>query len=330
MWSETLQACTFALGQSKTRRDVDGIKSQYLGKKSWLQSQFMAMKAMGPEERKAYGAQLNQMKVDLTDLIDAAYLRVRQQELDALLVATSVDPTAPQRRMRLGSRHPVSLACARLTAILSDFGFVWAEGPELEDEHHNFTLLNVPASHPARAEQDTFYLESVGSLLRTHTSPVQIRVLEHTAPPVRIMAPGRVYRSDMDATHTPMFHQLEGLVVDQHVDMSDLKGTVIALLSSYFEDDSLRVRFRPGYFPFTEPSAEVDIWWGDRWLEVLGCGMVHPNVLRGVNISPEQWRGYAFGVGMDRLAMLRYGIQDLRMMFENDHRMSACFSGAEL
>lgn len=323
-------ACLLELGQATCVRDVDLIKSKYLGKKSQLTQQFIELKNLPELERRQQGLQLNLIRDAFSLLFEKAYASVKLLELQSTIESTTVDPTAPCRRERSGSRHPVNLARARLMKILKQLNFQWVDGQEIEDEEHNFTRLNVPEDHPARAEQDTFYLQDFPLLLRTHTSPVQVRELKRRAPPIRIMAPGRVYRSDMDATHTPMFHQLEGLVIEPGLDMGHLKGMIISLLRTFFDKDDLKVRFRPAYFPFTEPSAEVDIWWQGRWLEVLGSGMVHPKVLRGMEINPDECQGYAFGLGIDRLAMLRYGVNDLRLMFENDHRLSQCFQGIDV
>lgn len=330
MITPELTSCLAEIEHAVSARDVDAIKSKYIGKKSHLQQEFMALKAHSPEERRQLGLHLNKIRDAFALIFEEAYARVRLIEIQSVLSSTVVDPTAMSRRERTGSRHPISLAKTRLMKILKRLNFEYVSGPEIEDEDHNFTLLNVPEGHPARAEQDTFYLNDFPYLLRTHTSPVQIRVLEQRSPPVRIMAPGRVYRSDMDATHTPMFHQLEGLVIEPSLHMGHLKGMVVSLLKAFFDKDDLKIRFRPAYFPFTEPSAEVDIWWHGRWLEVLGSGMVHPNVLRGLNLDPDVFQGYAFGLGIDRLAMLRYGVNDLRLMFENDHRMSQCFKGVDV
>lgn len=325
-----LSACSLELEQATSVRDVDYIKSKYLGKKSHLHQQFVSLRTLPGDERKSHGLHLNLLRDAFSQLLETAYLHVKKLEIQSILNDTAIDATADCRKSHIGSRHPVSLAKSRLIRILKQLNFQWVDGREIEDEEHNFTRLNVPENHPARAEQDTFYLKDFPLLLRTHTSPVQVRVLENTTPPVRIMAPGRVYRADMDATHTPMFHQLEGLVIEPGLHMGHLKGMIIYLLKTFFDRDDLKIRFRPAYFPFTEPSAEVDIWWNDRWLEVLGSGMVHPNVLSGLNIDPDAVRGYAFGLGIDRLAMLRYGIDDLRLMFENDHRMSQCFQGEDV
>lgn len=329
MHTALIQACQEASVSCSTVREVDLVKSFYLGKKSTLHQQFLALRDMNHEERKNAGAALNITRDSLQNIIDEAYVRVRLLMLDAEIAATTIDATAPMRRYHLGGRHPINLARQRLVSLLHALHFEMCDGPEIEDEAHNFTFLNVGAYHPARAEQDTFYLAEHDFLLRTHTSPVQIRMLKNSTLPLRIMAPGRVYRADMDATHTPMFHQLEGMVIDKNIHMGHLKGMIVSLLKRFFDNDNLRIRFRPGYFPFTEPSAEVDIWHQGKWLEVLGSGMIHPAVLEGLAIDPS-YRGYAFGLGIDRLAMLRYGISDLRMLFENDYRLNACFTQVDV
>ncbi len=257
--------------------------------------------------------------------------RLRRAEVDARLTQEAVDVTLPGRGQRPGGVHPITRTLDRIEALLAQVGFEVVEGPEVEDDYHNFEALNIPKHHPARAMHDTFYFDD-GNLLRTHTSPVQIRVMERSAPPLRVIAPGRVYRCDSDLTHSPMFHQVEGLLVDEHVSFADLKGILDQFLGAYFEQEDLKTRFRPSYFPFTEPSAEVDILCvmcagtGCRvcgltgWLEVMGCGMVHPQVFKHVGVDNERFTGYAFGLGVERLAMLRYGVNDLRLFFENDLR----------
>lgn len=327
MLYKELQACLSELAAASSDREIDIIKSKYTGKKSFLHSKFVALKDLNEEEKKQQGLVLNKLRDEYAAAFLQAYKKVSEELVNKLLYESKVDPTMISRPCLVGSRHPVTLAKSRLVNILKSLGFSLVSGPEIEDEEHNFSLLNVAENHPARAEQDTFYLQNMPFLLRTHTSPVQVRMLKKNSPPVKIIAPGRVYRSDMDATHTPMFHQLEGLVIDEDVNMGHLKAIISFLLKEFFNQNDLKLRFRPAYFPFTEPSAEVDIWWNGRWLEVLGAGMVHPNVLQGVNIDSRKYRGYAFGLGIDRLAMLRYSINDLRSMFLNDHRFSKSFKG---
>jgi len=303
-------------------QSLDDLRVRYLGKKGEVTAQLKSLGSMEPEQRKAYGQQVNVVR----DAVNQAIL-ARRQALEALaleekLLREKVDVTLPGRGEQRGGLHPVTMAMERAIGIFTRLGFEVATGPEVESDHYNFETLNFPPHHPARAMHDTFYFGD-GRLLRTHTSPVQIRVMEKSDPPYRIIAPGKVYRSDSDQTHTPMFHQVEGLLVGRNVSMANLKGVLHTFVNAFFER-SLAVRFRPSYFPFTEPSAEVDIGWekGDGeepgWLEILGCGMVHPNVLRACGVDPEEFTGYAFGMGIERLAMLRYGVTDLRQFFEND------------
>ena len=303
-------------------RELDDLRVKYLGKKGEITVLFQTLGALAPAERKSVGQVINQLRDAIGDELTRRKLALEAVELEAQLQAQQVDVTLPGRGQRRGGLHPVSMAMDRAVRIFSRLGFDVATGPEVEQDYYNFEALNFPPHHPARAMHDTFYFGD-GRLLRTHTSPVQIRVMESTQPPFRIIAPGKVYRSDSDQTHTPMFHQIEGLLVAENVSMADLKGLLHAFVNAFFER-ALAVRFRPSYFPFTEPSAEVDIAWdkGDGsepgWLEILGCGMVHPNVLRACHIDPELYSGYAFGMGVERIAMLRYGVTDLRQFFEND------------
>lgn len=312
------------LSHIHTDRELDLIKSQYLGKKSLLHQELSSLGSLSTEERKLRGEVLNRYRQQLLSALEEHRSGLEQKRIDQKLKTIS-DPTVHRLSRTLGGRHPVDLAAERLMDILHARGFQTVQGPEIEHVYYNFTALNVGEDHPARAEQDTFYLQDPTHLLRTHTSPMQIRTLEQRKPPIRMMALGRVYRADFDATHTPMFHQLEGMVIDEHIHMGHLKECLLSLLKAFFNADDLRIQFRPGYFPFTEPSAEVDIWWKDRWLEVLGCGMIHPAVLENLGIDGSRYQGYAFGLGVDRLAMLRYNIHDLRAFFENDHRFSAQF-----
>ena len=295
------------------------IKAQYLGKAGELNALLKQLGQMSPEERKTVGAHINECK----NRFQAAYNDKRDAlnsaKLQAQLAAEALDVTLPGRGQASGGLHPVTLTLQRVVELFHGMGFEVADGPEIEDDFHNFQALNIPQNHPARAMQDTFYVEN-GDVLRTHTSPIQIRyMLDKKNPPIRIIAPGRVYRVDSDATHSPMFHQAEGLWVEEGVSMADLKAVFTDFIRRFFERDDLQVRFRPSFFPFTEPSAEIDIM-GDngKWLEVGGCGMVHPNVLQNVNIDPERYTGFAFGIGLDRFAMLRYGVNDLRLFFDND------------
>ncbi|MFZ1567416.1 MAG: phenylalanine--tRNA ligase subunit alpha [Thiolinea sp.] len=315
---------------------LDQIRVQYLGKTGLITEQLKQLGQLPPEERKAVGQEINLAKQALASAIDLRRDSLQADALNMRLAAESVDVTLPGRRMDTGGLHPVTLTIQRMQEIFAQLGFALAEGPQIEDDFHNFTALNVPANHPARAMQDTFYLENFGTeeplLLRTHTSSVQIRYMEAQQPPIRIIAPGRVYRCDSDMTHSPMFHQVEGLMVDKDITFADLKGILDEFFRAFFEDDGIKMRFRASFFPFTEPSAETDITCvhchgaGCRvckntgWLEVMGCGMVHPNVLKHVGIDSEQYTGFAFGMGVERLAMLRYQINDLRVLFENDVR----------
>jgi len=325
-----------AVARSTDLRALEQVRVHYLGKKGRLTEQMKQLGGLAPEERPRAGQAINEAKQEVQTRIAERKAALEQAALDARLEAEAVDVTLPGRGMAPGGLHPVTRTLERIEDLFAHIGFVVAEGPEIEDDYHNFEALNIPASHPARAMHDTFYFDP-HTVLRTHTSPVQIRVMEEQPPPLRVIAPGRVYRCDSDLTHTPMFHQVEGLMVDDQVCFTDLKGILDDFLQNFFEQD-LQVRFRPSYFPFTEPSAEVDIQCvmcggsGCRvcshtgWLEVLGCGMVHPRVLQNVSIDTERYTGFAFGMGVERLAMLRYGVNDLRLFFENDLRFLRQFS----
>jgi phenylalanyl-tRNA synthetase alpha chain len=302
---------------------LESLRVALLGKTGMITEQLKALGKLAPDERKAQGALVNRAKERLQDAIAQRKSALEDAAFDARLAGEKVDITLPGRNTDLGSIHPVTRTLERIIDIFSRLGYAQADGPEIEDDYHNFEALNFPAHHPARAMHDTFYFPD-GKLLRTHTSPVQIRAMRKTKPPLRIIAPGKVYRSDSDQTHSPMFHQVEGLLVDETSSFADLKGTLAEFVRAFFERD-FEMRFRPSYFPFTEPSAEVDIRWdredgSERWLEVLGCGMVHPNVLRECGIDAEKYTGVAFGLGVERFAMLRYGVADLRAFFENDVR----------
>lgn len=310
-----------AKSQIATAKDAAAIQElrvKYLGKKGALTEIMKLLGKLDPAERPKAGQWINDAKAQVQQFLDAQENQFKSDELSARLFAEKIDVTLDGRGQSTGSLHPVTLVRQRVLDLFKQMGFTVASGPEIEDDYHNFEALNFVEHHPAKESQDTFYFPD-GKLLRTHTSPVQIRVMKKEKPPIRVITPGRVYRRDSDLTHTPMFHQLEGLVIDEHCTFANLKGLLQNFLNQFFESE-IPLRFRPGYFPFTEPSAEVDIGWGDRWLEVLGCGMVHPNVLKNVGIDCEKYSGFAFGIGLDRLAMLRYGINDLRMMFENDVR----------
>ncbi len=322
-----------AIGQAADMNALEQARVRYLGKKGEITALLKNLGRMEPEQRKQMGGAVNQAKQQLQQAIQARREALQQAELNARLENERLDVTLPGRTRERGGLHPVTLTMERIIEIFSRIGFSVAEGPEIETDHYNFESLNFPPHHPARAMHDTFYFPD-GRLLRTHTSPVQTRTMEKSEPPIRIIAPGRVYRSDSDQTHTPMFHQVEGLLVAEEVSFADLKGILQQFVSAFFEQE-LEIRLRPSYFPFTEPSAEVDVRWdkGDGsepgWLEVLGCGMVHPNVLRGAGIDPERYIGYAFGLGVERFAMLRYGVTDLRAFFENDLRFLQSFRQGE-
>jgi len=318
-------------------RALDQLRVQYLGKKGELTAELKALGRMPEDERRAAGQAINIAKVRLQEVLEARRSALAAAELDRRIAEDTIDVTLPGRRRESGGVHPYTQTMERIETIFRNAGYAVETGPEIDTEYYNFEALNIPAHHPARAMHDTFYLEDAeGHLLRTHTSPVQARVMERTEPPIRIICPGKVYRVDSDVTHTPMFHQVEGLVVDRGISFADLKGTVIEFLRVFFEAE-LKVRFRPSYFPFTEPSAEVDVECvhcrgaGCRvcsqsgWLEVMGCGMVHPRVLEMSGIDSEVYTGFAFGFGPDRLSMLYYSVDDLRLFYENDLRFLAQF-----
>jgi phenylalanyl-tRNA synthetase alpha chain len=298
---------------------LDTVRVRYLGKKGELTERLKGVSKLPTKERPAAGQDINRAKQDVQQRINARRDALESEALERKLAEDAIDVSLPGRGWRIGGRHPVSRAMLRIEKIFRDAGFGIRTGPEIEDDFHNFTALNIPDNHPARAMHDTFYFPG-GKLLRTHTSPVQIRSMVTEGVPIRIIAPGRVYRCDSDQTHTPMFHQVEGLVIDRNVSFANLKAALHQFVESFFERKA-ELRFRPSYFPFTEPSAEVDIRWEEgKWLEILGCGMVHPNVLESAGVDAEEFTGYAFGIGVERLAMLRYGVTDLRTFFENDLR----------
>ncbi|WP_299439274.1 phenylalanine--tRNA ligase subunit alpha [uncultured Rhodospira sp.] len=314
---------------------LEEVRVTALGKKGRVTALMKSLGGMDPETRKAAGQEMNRVKDAIAAAIEARKGELEAAELDARLARERIDVTLSARPERAGSIHPISQTWDEVVAIFGQMGFAVAEGPDIEDDFHNFTALNFPPDHPAREMHDTFFLpqrpDGSRHLLRTHTSPVQVRTMIHQPPPIRILAPGRTYRSDSDMTHTPMFHQFEGLVIDETTHMGHLKGCLQEFVEAYFEVDDVPMRFRPSFFPFTEPSAEVDIRCsrkggelrigaGDDWLEILGCGMVHPNVLKACGIDPARYQGFAFGVGLERIAMLKYGIPDLRTFFESDLR----------
>ena len=304
--------------QTSDLKALDDIRVNYLGKKGQITAMMRMMGTLSPEEKPAFGQSVNDAKQAVQASLNNKINDIKNKQLEESLQADKIDVTLPGRAMETGGLHPVTRTIERIEDFFGELGFSVKQGPEIEDDFHNFDALNIPAHHPARADHDTFYFNPK-LVLRTQTSGVQIRTMEKEQPPLRIISPGRVYRNDYDQTHTPMFHQVEGLMVAENVNFSELKGILHDFLRNFFEED-LEVRFRPSYFPFTEPSAEVDVKGKNGWLEVLGCGMVHPNVLRSVGFDPEKYSGFAFGMGVERLTMLRYGVNDLRSFFENDLR----------
>lgn len=317
--SELISKATAEIDAAADLTALDAVRVSYLGKKGELTVRLKSVSSLAVAERPAAGQEINKAKQVLQGRINARRDALESAALAVKLAADAVDVSLPGRGISIGGRHPVSRTQARIERIFTNAGFGVRSGPEIEDDFHNFTALNIPQDHPARAMHDTFYFPG-GNLLRTHTSPVQIRSIAAEGVPIRIIAPGRVYRCDSDQTHTPMFHQVEGLVIGEDVSFANLKAVLHQFVEAFFERKA-ELRFRPSYFPFTEPSAEVDVRWGEgKWLEILGCGMVHPNVLESADIDSEKYTGYAFGIGIERLAMLRYGVTDLRKFFENDLR----------
>jgi phenylalanyl-tRNA synthetase alpha chain len=305
---------------------LENAKAKYLGKSGTLTERLKSLGKLPAAERAHAGARINAAKSRLEAALIARRVALADAKLAAQLAADSLDVSLPGRGRGSGGLHPLTRTLERIETLFRSLGFDVADGPEIEDDFHNFTALNTPENHPARSMHDTFYVEG-GMVLRTHTSPIQVRYMETHAPPIRIIAPGRVYRVDSDATHSPMFHQVEGLWIDDDVSFADLKSVFSEFLRNFFERDDVTLRFRPSFFPFTEPSAEIDMRFGDGgWLEIAGAGQVHPNVLRAVDIDPERWQGFAFGIGPDRLAMLRYGVDDLRLFYENDLRFLRQFA----
>ncbi len=333
---DILKQAESELAQVRDLNQLDQIRVNYLGKKGFFTLQMKELGKLEPEQRRSAGQVINRAKGQFQQALEEVRSTLQKAELEKRLAAEAVDVTLPGRGRGVAGLHPVTITLRRISQIFASVGFKVEEGPEIEDDYHNFEALNIPAHHPARAMHDTFYFDA-HTLLRTHTSPVQVRVMETQKPPLKVIAPGRVYRCDSDLTHTPMFHQVEGFLVDSEVSFADLKGVVYDFLRAFFEKD-IQVRFRPSYFPFTEPSAEVDIECvmcdgeGCRvcghtgWLEVMGCGMIHPQVFKAVNIDTDSYSGFAFGMGVERLAMLRYGINDLRLFFENDLRFLQQFN----
>jgi len=337
---QIVQAAAAAFAATNDPDALEQVKAGYLGKSGQITGLLKGLAKLPPDERKSVGAAINRAKDAVEAALNARREAIRQLALEARLAEEALDVTLPGRGQSRGGLHPVTRTLARIEGLFRSIGFDVADGPEIEADFQNFTALNTPADHPARSMHDTFYLQDEGGgvaegvLLRTHTSPIQVRYMQaHVAryagleamPEIRVIAPGRVYRVDSDATHSPMFHQVEGLWIGDNVSFADLKGVISDFLRRFFENDDLQVRFRPSFFPFTEPSAEIDMAFMSgalkgRWLEIAGCGMVHPNVLRHVNIDPERYIGFAFGMGPDRLTMLRYGINDLRLFFDGDLR----------
>lgn len=314
---------------------LDALRVGALGKKGEVSLKMRELGKMSPEERQVMGPALNGLKDRLNALLETRKTNLEDAAINAALASETVDVTRPVKREAQGSLHPVAQVMEELAVIFADMGFAVAEGPDVEDDFHNFTALNFPEDHPARDTHDTFFMKAeegeTPKVLRTHTSPVQIRTMLNSKPPIRIIAPGRVYRCDWDQTHTPMFHQVEGLVIDKETHMGHLKGCLMDFVAAFFETDTVEARFRPHHFPFTEPSAEMDVRYervgdavkvgsGDKWMEILGCGMVHPNVIKSCGLDPDEYQGFAFGMGVDRLAMLKYGMPDLRPFFEPDTR----------
>ncbi|MDD9980486.1 MAG: phenylalanine--tRNA ligase subunit alpha [Gammaproteobacteria bacterium] len=322
---EIVRDADTAIAAVETLAELDDVRVRFLGRQGRITMASRAIGTLAPELRPEAGRRLNDGKQVIRNALDARKTALSADFLQSRLASERLDVSLPGRGQSSGGLHPVTRTLERISSLFRAIGFEVVEGPELEDDYHNFEALNIPAHHPARAMQDTFYFPD-GRLLRTHTSPVQIRVMQSRQPPLRIIAPGRVYRCDSDQTHTPMFHQVEGLMVGEDVSFAHLKGVLHDFLRQFFEADDLEVRFRPSYFPFTEPSAEVDIRGERGWLEVLGSGMVHPKVLENCGIDSERYTGFAFGMGVERFAMLRYGVDDLRSFFENDLRFLKQFA----
>lgn len=336
-----LDEATRTLADVKSIPDLEQAKAKFLGKSGSLTEQLKGLGKLPVEEKKLAGAEINAVKSEVESLVNAAKSRILEAELAVRLQAESIDVTLPGRTIGRGGLHPVTRTLERIETLFGSMGFSVADGPEIENDYYNFTALNTPEKHPARSMHDTFYIKGSNNVLRTHTSPVQIRhmlaVTASGSPPIRIICPGRVYRCDHDATHSPMFHQLEGLWVEEGISLADLKGTLTQFLNAFFERDDIAIRFRPSYFPFVEPGVEVDMEWRTentkkdgkvdkvKWLEIGGAGVVHPQVLKNGGVDPDKYSGFAFGMGLDRLAMLKYGVNDLRLFFENDLKFLAQF-----
>ncbi len=320
------------LAKAQSLKEVNDIRTEIFGKKGFINSEFKKIGSLPTESKKDVASKINNFKQELIKISNEKLTQVLDAQTDELVKNQKEDVTLPEKEFKIGKIHPVSQVIDEISSIFSEIGFSVEEGPDVESEYYNFTALNTPENHPAKDMHDTFYIEeNMQTLLRTHTSPVQVRTMLKGKPPFKIIAPGRTYRSDSDQTHTPMFHQLEGLHIDKNITMGHLKGCLNYFIKEFFEVDKIKMRFRPSHFPFTEPSAEVDIGYkiennkivigeGDKWLEILGCGMVHPNVLKNSKVDSNKFQGFAFGIGIDRLAMLKYGINDLRSFFECDYR----------
>ena len=315
--SELTRQAKEDISNCSSLKELDSVRVFYLGKKGKVSLELKSLSKLDPKERPEFGKQINEIKKTLQEKISLKKTDLNNQKIKASIEEAAIDITLPGKTSFIGNIHPLSTTLNEIEKIFINAGFLVDDGPEIEDEYHNFTALNIPDNHPARAMHDTFYFDNE-YLLRTHTSPIQIRSMERDGVPIRVIAPGKVYRRDSDITHTPMFHQVEGLVIDKDINFTHLKGILHDFINSFFKDE-MTLRFRPSYFPFTEPSAEVDLLSGDgQWLEILGCGMVHPKVLDNLGIDNKTFSGYAFGMGVERLTMLKYGIKDIRLFYEND------------
>ena len=315
--SELTRQAKEDISNCSSLKELDSVRVFYLGKKGKVSLELKSLSKLDPKERPQFGKQINEIKKTLQEKISLKKTELNTQKIKASIEQAAIDITLPGKTSSIGNIHPLSITLNQIEKIFINAGFLVDDGPEIEDESHNFTALNIPGNHPARAMHDTFYFNNE-YLLRTHTSPIQIRSMERDGVPIRVIAPGKVYRSDSDITHTPMFHQVEGLVIDKDINFTHLKGILHDFINSFFNDE-MSLRFRPSYFPFTEPSAEVDLLSNDgQWLEILGCGMVHPKVLDNLGIDNKKYSGYAFGMGVERLTMLKYGIKDIRLFYEND------------
>ena len=327
---EIVREAESVLSRIESVAELEQAKAKFVGKTGSLTEQMKQLGKLPPEEKPKAGALINEAKQRVEALISSQKEAILARELESKLAGEALDVTLPGRSTGQGGLHPISRSLERIEQLFHSMGFTVADGPEIENDYYNFTALNTPEKHPARSMQDTFYIEGSTHVLRTHTSPVQIRYMQDHKPPVRIICPGRVYRCDHDATHSPMFHQIEGLWVEEGISLADLKGTLTQFLRNFFERDDMQIRFRPSYFPFVEPGVEVDMEWEKKdgqikWLEIGGAGVVHPQVLRNGGIDPEKYSGFAFGMGLDRLTMLRYGVNDLRLFFENDMKFLGQF-----